>query len=365
VPQVVVATVVQRDVPIYYEWVGTTEGFVNAQIYPRISGYLLKQNYKDGQQVRTGELLFQIDDRQYKAALDQALGELSQKEAENTRNQQDLARYIPLYTQHVLSREVFDHADQAARASAAAVQAAKAAVENAKLNVGWTQVKSPIDGIAGIAKAQVGDLVGTTTLLTTVSQLDPIKVTFPISEREYLHFAERIREHEEKGRAKDEPDLQMVLADGSTYEYRGHFYVANRQVDKQTGTIKIQGIFPNPEYILRPGLYAKIRTAADTRHGALLVPQSAVIEIQGQYQVAIVGADNQVTIRPVTLGKRVAELRIIKSGVAPGERVITEGVQKVSDGMRVAPTPAAPEPASAGESGSIPPSSMATSAPQT
>src|SRR5262249_31120211 len=157
--------------------------------------------------------------------------------------------------------EVFDHADQAARASAAAVQAAKAAVENAKLNVGWTQVKSPIDGIAGIAKAQVGDLVGTTTLLTTVSQLDPIKVTFPISEREYLHFAERIREHEEKGRAKDEPDLQMVLADGSTYEYRGHFYVANRQVDKQTGTIKIQGIFPNPEYILRPGLYAKIRTA--------------------------------------------------------------------------------------------------------
>ena len=364
VPQVVVATVIQRDVPVYSEWIGTTEGFVNAQIYPKISGYLMKQNYTDGEQVRAGQLLFQIDDREYKAALDQALGDLAQKAAQFKQNQQDLARYTPLLAAQVISRQEFDHVAQTTSASKAAVQAAQAAVETAKLNVEWTRVTSPIDGIAGIAKTQVGDLVGTTSLLTTVSQLDPIKVNFPISEREYLHFAGKIREHEETGRAKDEPDLQMILADGSTYKYRGHFYVANRQVDVQTGTIKIQGIFPNPDSILRPGLYAKIRTAADTNHGALLIPQSAVLETQGQYQVAVVGADNKVTMRPVTLGKRAGDLRIIDSGVAPGERVVTEGVQKVSDGMEVAPTLA--EPANVGGlGGATPSSSAATPAPQT
>jgi RND family efflux transporter MFP subunit len=364
VPEVVVATVIQRDVPVYSEWIGTTEGFVNAQIYPKISGYLLKQNYKDGEQVRAGQLLFQIDAREYQAALDQALGQLAQQQAQNKKNQQDLARYKPLYAQRVVSAEEYDHVNQAAYASAAAVQAAQAAVETARLNVEWAQVMSPIDGIAGIAKAQVGDLVGTTSLLTTVSQLDPIKVTFPISEREYLHFAEKIRQHEETGRAKDEPDLQMILADGSTYKYRGHFYVANRQVDVQTGTIKIQGIFPNPDDILRPGLYAKIRTAADTHHDALLIPQSAVLETQGQYQVAVVGADNKVTMRPVTLGKLAGKLLIIDSGVSPGERVVTEGVQKVSDGMEVAPKLEAP--ASVGGSGvATPSSSPATPAPQT
>lgn len=364
VPEVVVATVIQRDVPVYSEWIGTTEGFVNAQIYPKISGYLLKQNYKDGEQVRAGQLLFQIDDREYKAALDQALGELAQQQAQNKKNQQDLARYKPLYAQSVVSAEEYDHVNQAASASAAAVQAAQATVETAKLNFEWTQVTSPINGIAGIAKAQVGNLVGITSLLTTVSQLDPIKVTFPISEREYLHFAGKIREHEETGRAKDEPDLQMVLADGSTYKYRGHFYVANRQVDVQTGTIKIQGIFPNPDSILRPGLYAKIRTAADTNHGALLIPQSSVLETQGQYQVAVVGVDNKVTMRPVTLGKRAGDLRIIDSGVAPGEHVVTEGVQKVSDGMEVVPKLAVPA-SVGGSGGATPSSSAATPAPQT
>jgi membrane fusion protein (multidrug efflux system) len=364
VPEVVVATVIQKDVPVYSEWIGTTEGFVNAQIYPKISGYLLKQNYKDGDHVHAGQLLFQIDDREYKAALDQALGDLAQKAAQFKQNAQDLARYKPLLAAQVISREEFDHVAQTTSASKAAVQAAQAAVETARLNVEWTQVMSPINGIAGIAKAQVGDLVGTSSLLTTVSQLDPIKVTFPISEREYLHFAEKIREHEETGRAKDEPDLQMILADGSTYKYRGHFYVANRQVDVQTGTIKIQGIFPNPDSILRPGLYAKIRTAADTHHDALLIPQSAVLETQGQYQVAVVGADNKVTMRPVTLGKLAGKLRIIDSGVSPGERVVTEGVQKVSDGMEVAPKLAPP--ASAGGAGGAAPSSSApTPAPQT
>ena len=249
---------------LYSEWVGTTEGFVNADIYPKISGYLLKQNYTDGDHVKAGQLLFQIDDRQYKAALDQALGELAEQEADNKKAQQDIARYKPLYEQQVVSRQDYDHVNQTAHAAAAAVQAAEAAVETAKLNYDWCQVTSPIDGIAGIAKTQVGNLVGNTSLLTTVSQLDPIKVEFPISEREYLHFADRIKQHEETGTSKDEPELEMVLADGSVYKYPGHFYVANRQVNVQTGTIKIQGLFPNPGSILRPGLYAKIRSRTQT-----------------------------------------------------------------------------------------------------
>jgi RND family efflux transporter MFP subunit len=339
-PEVVVAEVLQKDVPLYSEWVGTTEGFVNAQIHPKVSGYLLKQNYKDGDHVTAGELLFQIDDREYKAALDQALGNLAQLQAELKRHEQDLVRYTTLYKAAVISRQEFDTQTQNTRASAAQVQAAQAAVEAAKLNLQWTRVNSPIEGVTGIAKAQVGDLVGPTTLLTTVSQLDPIKVTFPISEREYLHFAERIKLHEENGVGKDEPVLQMILANGKPYKFPGHFYVANRQVNVQTGTIKIQGIFPNPEYILRPGLYAKIRVAADTRRGALLVPQSAVIETQGQSQVAVVGPDNRVSLRTVKIGKEVGELRIIDDGVKPGERVIIEGLQKVSDGMEVTPRPA-------------------------
>ena len=355
-PEVVVAQVIQKDVPLYSEWVGTTEGFVNAQIHPKVSGYLLKQNYKDGDHVTGGQLLFQIDDREYKAALDLALGNLAQVQAQLKRHEQDLVRYTTLYKAAVISRQEFDTQTQTTRASAAQVQAAQAAVEAAKLNLQWTRVNSPIEGVAGIAKAQVGDLVGPTTLLTTVSQLDPIKVTFPISEREYLHYAERIKLHEEKGVRKNEPVLEMILADGKPYKYPGHFYVANRQVNVQTGTIKIQGIFPNPEYLLRPGLYAKIRVAADTERGALLVPQSAVIETQGQSQVAVVGSDNRVDLRTVKTGKEAGELRIIKDGVKPGERVITEGLQKVSDGMEVTPrlTPAAPDgastPAPAGES---------------
>ncbi len=370
-PEVVVTQVIQKDVPLYSEWVGTTVGFVNADIYPKISGYLLKQNYKDGDAVRVGQLLFEIDPRQYQAALDQALGNLAQAQAQLKQNQLNLARYTVLYKQAVISRQDFDNQNQTTRATAAQVQADQAAVETAKLNLEWTKVAAPINGIAGIAKAQVGDLVSPTTLLTTESQLDPIKVSFPISEREYLHFAERIKQHEEEGKAKGEPDLQMILANGRTYKYPGHFYVANRQVNVQTGTILIQGIFPNPEYILRPGLYAKIRTAADIKHGALLVPQSAVLETQGQYQVAVVSADNRVSLRTVKIGKQVGSLRIIEDGVKPGERVVTEGVQRVSDGMEVKPSLAAPEPDSAGTSGiaqpavpSAPPAASASPARQ-
>jgi RND family efflux transporter MFP subunit len=227
-PAVVVTEVVRRDVPLFSEWVGTTVGFVNADIYPKISGYLLKQDYRDGNAVRAGQLLFEIDPRQYQAALDQALGNLAQAQAQLKENQLNLARYTLLYRKAVISRQDFDNQTQNTRATAAQVQSDQAAVESAKLNLEWTRVAAPIDGVAGIAKAQVGDLVSPTTLLTSLSQVDPIKVSFPISEREYLRFAEPIKQHQEEGRAKNEPDLQLILADGSTYKYRGHFYNGGR-----------------------------------------------------------------------------------------------------------------------------------------
>jgi membrane fusion protein (multidrug efflux system) len=358
-PEVVITDVVQRDVPVYSESVGTTEGFVNADIYPKITGYLLKQNYGDGDRVRAGQLLFQIDDREYKAALDQALGDLGQKQADYKKNRQDLDKYTPLYQQQVISKQDFDHITQTTRASAAAVASAEAAVETAKLNEQWTQVTSPIDGIAGIAKAQVGDLVSPTMQLATVSQLDPIKVEFPVSEKTYLHFADQINQDP---LGKNAPKLEMILSDGSTYKYPGHISNVNRQVEIQTGTIEVQGIFPNPGHVLRPGMYAKVRAAAEVRHKALLVPQEAVLETQGQYQVAIVGSDDKVTMRTVVVGQQAGGLQIIEKGVSPGERVITEGLQKVSDGMEVKLQSVRPEPALAESptSGDQAPSDAAT-----
>jgi membrane fusion protein (multidrug efflux system) len=315
--------------------------------------------------VHANQLLFEIDDRLYKAALDQALGTLAEEQATLKQNQQDLARDTELYQEHVIPKETFDHITQAFRGSAAQVQAAQAAVENAKLNLGWTKVYSPIDGVAAIAQAQVGDLVGATTLLTTVSQLDPIKVTFPIPEKDYLLFATRINA-QENGVAQPALPFQMILANGQTYQHLGRFYAANRQVDIQTGTIQIQATFPNPNDILRPGQYAKIRVASGVLHNALLVPQGAVLETQGQYQVAVVGSDNKVSMRTVEVGQQAAGLRIIEKGVSPGERVVTEGLQMVHDGMEVQPRviPAQPAPESSPGSAGQAPSPGAASSPQ-
>jgi membrane fusion protein (multidrug efflux system) len=329
--------------------VGTTDGFVNAQVRPRVQGYLMKQHYGDGAEVKAGQLLFQIDDSQYKAALDEAIGNLAQQQAALKKHQLDVARYTPLAAKGAVSTEEVDDAVQAARGSQAQVEAAQAAVQTAKLNLGWTRVLAPIDGIAGIAPVQVGDLVTSSTLLTTVSQLDPIKVTFPISEQEYLRFADGIREHQRTGRAKDEVDLALTLADGSTYAYPGHFYVANRQVEVQTGTIQIQALFPNRDSILRPGQYAKVRSQIRVRKEALLVPQRAVQETQGQYQVAVVGADNKVTLRTVKPTEQVGSLWVIDEGLHAGERVVSEGLQKVKDGVVVNPK-SAPEPVRADSS---------------
>jgi RND family efflux transporter MFP subunit len=337
-PAVGVTEVIQKDVPIYEEWIGTTDGFVNAQIMPKVSGYLLRQDYKDGDSVQEGQLLFEIDSREYKAALDQALGNLAQQQAQNKKNQDDLARYTPLYREGVVSQQTYDNAVQAARASDASVKAAQAAVEAAKLNLEWTKVTSLIRGIAEIASAQVGDLVNTNTLLTNVSQVDPIKVTFPVTEQEYLRYADKIRKLEESDAPKqNDPVLQMILADGHTYEFTGSFYAAGKQVDAQTGTIRMQATFPNPDHTLRPGLYAKVRAAPEIRKNALLVPQRAVVETQGQFQVAVVGPDNRVMFRNVKLGPQIDTFRIIDDGLKSGERIVTEGQQKVADGMQVMP----------------------------
>jgi RND family efflux transporter MFP subunit len=337
IPSVTVAKVLQQDVPIYDESVGTTVGFVNAQILPKVSGYLLRQDYKDGAHVRAGQLLFEIDPRQYQAAFDQALGELAQSQAKFKQNQLNLARNTQLYKESVVSKETFDDITQTTRASEALVKADAAAFENAKLNLQWTKVYSPIDGVAGIAQAQVGDLVGTSTLLTTVSQVDPIKVSFPVSEKLYLHFAGQINASGGANAKSSPPIIHLILDNGSGYSYPGHLYAVNRQVDVQTGTIMMQATFPNPENILRPGMYAKVRAQTDVQHNALLVPQTAVSSIQGQYGVAVVGADNKVTLRPVTPGTKTGSLWVIDAGLKPGERVVADGAQKVQEQMEVRP----------------------------
>jgi membrane fusion protein (multidrug efflux system) len=338
IPEVRVAEVTQRDVPIYSEAVGTTQGFVNSQVRPHVQGYLLRQTYTDGASVEAGDLLFEIDDREYRAALDEARANLARQREGLKKYELDVSRYKPLQAAGAVSREELDNAVQAFRGAKAQVDAAAAAVETAQLNLGWTRVYAPLDGVAGIAPVQVGDLVTQTTLLTTISQLDPIKVTFPISEREYLRFADRIRAHQRNGLGADEPEMEMILADGEPYPHRGRLHVVDRQVEVETGTIQIQALFPNPDGTLRPGLYAKVRTPTVIKSSALLVPQRALIETQGRYQAAVVDDGNTVSFRTVKPAEQVGDLWIVEDGLASGQRVITEGLQKVRNGMVVKPT---------------------------
>ena len=347
-PEVVVVQVEQRDVPIRKEWIGTLEGLVNAQIKPQVTGYLLRQTYQEGSFVKKGQLLFEIDPRTFQAALDQTKGQLAnaeqqlaQAEANQVKAQLDADRYIPLAKEQAVTQQALDNAVQtnlaaqaAVRAAKAQINAAKAQVDAAQLNLGFTKIVSLIDGIAGVAQAQIGDLVGQSSLLTTVSTLDPIKVYFPVSEREYLDYA---RENPET--ARNHPALEMLLADGSIYPHKGKISLSDRQVDVKTGTLRVQGVFPNPGNILRPGQYARVRAVIKTRQDALLVPQSAVTELQGNYQLAVVTNDNKVEIRPVKVGERAGTEWIIEDGVKPGEKVIAEGLQKVQAGMIVNPRP--------------------------
>ncbi len=337
-PEVLVTEVVQKDVPIYFEWIGTTEGNVNAQIRPRVQGSLRFRDYREGSLVKAGQLMFAIDPSEYEAALKQALGDLGRAEANLGKTQLDVARYTPLAKEGAISQQELDNAIQAHQANKASVEAARAAVDRTKLNLSWTKVMAPITGIAGISVAQIGDLVTPNTVLTTISQVDPIKVYYPISEQEYLHFAHRIREIEQ-GRGGASPPLELTLADGSLYPERGSFSLADRQVDLRTGTITVQSVFPNRNNILRPGQYAKIRVAAETRKGALLIPQQAVQHLQGSHQVAVVGADNKVDLRSVKVGEQVGNMWIVTEGVKPGERIIVSGLQKVKMGSMVNPKP--------------------------
>ena len=339
-PEVLVASPVQQDVPVHNEWVATTDGFVNAEIRPQVSGYIIKQNYSEGTVVRKGQVLFEIDPRPFQAALDQAKAELAQAVAQLGKSTIDVERDTPLAEKKAVPREKLDTEIQAKLSAQAAVAAGEAAVERAELDLGWTKVTSLVDGIAGIAEVQMGNLVGPQVRLTSVSQVDPIKVCFPVSEQEYL----RAKHLSSAGQPMDlfNASPELILADGTVYPHKGKILMTDRQVDTNTGTIRLIAGFPNPGNVLRPGQYGRVRIQTGTEKGALLVPQSAVKELQGGYQIAVLGADRKVNIRPVKAGEKVGTMWVIESGLNPGDQVVVEGTgnQFVKDGTVVVPKPA-------------------------
>jgi membrane fusion protein (multidrug efflux system) len=382
-PIVEVTRVVQKDVPLYREWIGTLDGLVNADIKAEVSGYLVEQAYTEGTFVKKGQLLFQIDPRPFQAAADETKGRLAQSEAQleqaraqhaqaeaqvavaeanQRRVQLDVDRYTPLAKQEAITQQDLDNAAQnnmaakaqlqAARAAVetaraqitaagAAVQSAQAAAETARINLGFTRLTSPIDGLPGIAQSQVGALVSPSSgTITTVSTVDPIKVYFTASEQEYLDYARRFPTAELRQANNQLLELELILADGVTYPHKGKFYFADRQVDVRTGAIRLAGLFPNPGNSLRPGQYGRVRTATQVRRGALLVPQKAVIDFQGAHQVAVVDANNKVTIRRVTVGDTAGPDWIISDGLNPDEQIVVEGLQRVRQGIQVNPRPA-------------------------
>jgi RND family efflux transporter MFP subunit len=380
--EVQVAEVEQKDVPVFREWIGTLDGLVNADIKAEVSGYLIQQAYTEGSFVKKGQLLFQIDPRPFQAALGQAQGLLAQaqgqlaqakaqlvqaqaqvavSEANQRRTQLDVDRYTPLARQKAITQQDLDNATQNNMAAVAqvqsakaqvetagaqitaenaAVESAKATVETAQINLGFTRLTSPIDGIPGIAQQQVGSLVSPASpTITTVSTLDPIKAYFTVAEQEYIDFHRRYSTPGTLDAERKALRLELILADGTTYPQPGTFYFADRQVDVRTGAIRVAGLFPNPGDTLRPGQYARVRTAIRTQPGALLIPQRAVTDLQGTRLVAVVDARNTVDIRPVTVGDTIGSQWVVTSGIHPGERVVVEGVQKVRQGMPVKPQP--------------------------
>jgi RND family efflux transporter MFP subunit len=341
-PEVEVASVLQKDVPIVSEWVATLDGYINAQIQPQVAGYVIRQTYKEGSFVRKGQILFQIDPRPFQALLDQAKAQLAQAQAQLGKTEMDVNRDTPLAKERAIAQSQLDNDVQAEQAAQAAVKAAEALVEQARLNLEFTDVKSLVDGIAGIAQVQIGNLVNPTAVLTTVSQVNPIKAYFSISEQEYIHFADRINTETQKEIPSNGPPFELILADGSVYPHKGVGLLTNRQVDVATGSIQVVCSFPNPKNALRPGQFGRLRAAPEVRNGALLVPQKAVTELQGTYQLAVVGADKKVSIRAVKVGDRVGPLWIVESGVKPGELVIVEGLQKIQNGSTVKIKQAAP-----------------------
>ena len=409
-PDVEVFRVEQKDVPVYSEWIGTTEGMVNADIKAQVTGYLLRQNYQEGSLVKKGQLLFEIDPRPFQAILGQANGQvaqfqgqleqansqvlqaeaqvaqanaqllqaqsqLSQAQANQVKTQLDVNKYVPLAEQKAVTQQELDNAVQGNVVAKAQVEAARAGVETARaqlraanaqiggakaaiatangqienaravvrtaeLNLSFTRIISPIDGIAGIAQAQVGNLISTTSPpLTTVSTVDPIKVFFTLSEQQYLSFTKRSLIEARRGASVAQIELELVLSDGTTYPEKGSFFFADRQVDQKTGAIRLAGIFPNPGNVLRPGQYGRVRAVTATKPAALLVPQRAVSELQGSYQVAVVGGDNKIELRTVKVGERSGSEWVIEDGLKAGETVVVEGTQKIKQGAVVNPKP--------------------------
>jgi RND family efflux transporter MFP subunit len=353
-PDVEVVQVEQKDVPIFGEWIGTLDGFSNADVKAQVTGYIMRQGYQEGAFVKKGQLLFEIDPRPFQATLDQAQGQLAQARAQlanaqavQGRTQLDVERYTPLAKEQAASQQDLDNAVQnnlAAKASVATAEAqiktAEAAVETAKINLDFTRLTAPIDGIAGQAQLQVGALVNLNSApVTSVSTVEPIKVYFTVGEPQYLAWRRRFPTDATRAEADKNLRLELILADGSTYPQTGTFYFADRQVNESTGAIRIAGLFSNPGNVLRPGGYAKVRAVIRIQQDALLVPQRAVSELQGGYQVAAVDDHNKVSIRTVQVGDRVDSQWVITDGLKPGERVVAEGVQKVHAGMQVNPKP--------------------------
>jgi membrane fusion protein, multidrug efflux system len=337
-PEVLVTEAIQQDVPVVREWIGSLDGSVNADVRARVSGYLISQNYKEGALVNKGDLLFQVDPSVYEAAVEQAKASVAQAEANQLQSEQTEQRETQLFQQKVESQQSRDNAVQSNTAAKAQLKAQQAALRQAELNLEFTKITAPITGIAGIANPGIGDLVGPSDSnpLATISTVDPIKVYFQISEQDYLKVAERIGAN--RASPQPAPPVEVILADGSLYPHPGKFSAIDRQVDDQTGTIRLAALFPNPENILRPGQFVRVRVTVKTLPGVLLVPQRAVNEQQTSYELAIIGPDNRAEIRSVKVGERIGSLWVVEDGLKAGERVVVEGLQKVRDNEAVKPT---------------------------
>jgi len=343
-PLVEVTTVTQADVPIYHDWIGVLDGLVNAHIRAQVTGYLQKQNYKEGDPIKAGDMLFEIDPRPFEAVLAQAKGQLAQADAKLGKTELDVKRYTPLVKDKAISQEEYDDAVQADLEAQAAVVAAKAQVEQAQVNLDFTKIRSPIDWIASIANGQIGDLVGPASgELTTVSTVDPIKAYYNVTEQAYLNFTKLFLTESNRYERLRQLELELLLSDGTVYPLKGKIYAADRQISPTTGALRVAALFPNPNAALRPGEFGRVRVKFDLASGALLVPQRAVMELQGSYQVAVVEDGNKIHIQPVRVGERAGTLWVIQEGLHPGQRIVVEGVQKVREGTIVNATNVPPE----------------------
>ena len=335
-PEVLVTTVQPRDVPRVLERVATLDGFINANINAQVQGYIVSRDYQEGSVVKTGDLLFQIDSRPFEAALAQAKGTLAKDHANQIKAEADKKRAIDLFNKKVISDQERDTAVAAADSTTANVEADEAAVKQAEINLSYTKIIAPIDGVVGFANNQVGDLVGPSTgPLTTMSQIDPIKAVVTAGEGPWTDFVTRHPDATERQAYIKSLDFELILSSGSVYSKKGKFYALDRNLDTKTGSIRYYVTFPNPGNILRPGQFGKVRFVADIKKGAMVVPQEAVNELQGSFQVAVVGDDNKVSIRPVKMGERIGALWEVTDGLKPGDKVVVQGLQKAREGSTV------------------------------